>query len=120
VTKQEIFDKVYRWFAVDGNQRSFDTQRGLCAYRGKNGARCAVGVLIPDNEYSSRFEGDSVMVLLGREKCSPTLKAISEGNERFLAELQRAHDEATNHDRLTAALRSVARGHALSIPEAPQ
>lgn len=32
----------------------------ICRYRGDNGAKCAVGVLIPDERYEPRFEGNTV------------------------------------------------------------
>lgn len=32
----------------------------ICRYRGDNGAKCAVGILIPDERYDPRFEGGTV------------------------------------------------------------
>lgn len=34
---------------------------GGCAYRGRNGRRCAAGVLMKDEEYSPKFEGTMSM-----------------------------------------------------------
>lgn len=40
------------------NQRSSDG--GLCRYRGPNGLKCAVGVLIDDEHYNTDLEGYDV------------------------------------------------------------
>jgi hypothetical protein len=36
---------------------------GMCAYRGKDGTKCAVGCLILDDEYSTDMEGKPVKEL---------------------------------------------------------
>lgn len=48
LTKQEIFDKVWDYFVVQGKPRSSDAN-GKCQYLTDDGCRCAVGVLMPDN-----------------------------------------------------------------------
>jgi hypothetical protein len=48
VRRQAAFDKVWRHFVAEGGRPSID-DRGCCVYRGPFGARCAFGVLLPDN-----------------------------------------------------------------------
>ena len=57
---QQIFDKVSNHLLTQ-NRKSLGTSSGSsCAYRGVMGATCAVGCLIPDNEYLSSMEGQSI------------------------------------------------------------
>ena len=48
-TAQEIFDTVYHHFITNKQPRSTNTFGG-CQYRGPNGTKCAVGVLLTDDE----------------------------------------------------------------------
>lgn len=62
MNNQEAFNKVYKHFITDGNPRSlsvdnFNSAIEICAYRGGNGAKCALGCLIPDELYHPSFEG---------------------------------------------------------------
>jgi hypothetical protein len=57
-----------------------------CGYRGDNGTMCAVGCLIPDEHYSSEFEGYGATTLTMQ-------KQINVGdNIELLIDLQDAHD----------------------------
>lgn len=53
--RQAIFDTVARHLAAQGF-RAITNSR--CDYRGPRGERCAAGVLIPDDEYSSAMEAN--------------------------------------------------------------
>lgn len=54
MTEQEIFDTVARHLLTQG-KKSIGVEGG-CAYRGKEGCKCAAGCLIPDDLYDPRFE----------------------------------------------------------------
>ena len=55
MTKQEYFDLLCKC-AVDGTFPSYSVARGICMY--KNGfERCAVGILIQDEDYQPDLEG---------------------------------------------------------------
>lgn len=56
---QEIFDKVATHLLTQ-KKRAVVGRDERCAYRGKDGCMCAVGVLIPDDQYSTDMEGRSV------------------------------------------------------------
>lgn len=53
-TAQQIFDIVVQHLRKQG-ERSL-SKKGGCAYRGANGLKCAVGVLIPDYKYKASLE----------------------------------------------------------------
>jgi hypothetical protein len=57
-TLQEVFNIVSTHLLTQ-IKRSMSTRPGSfgCAYRGKDGMKCAAGVLIPDDQYNSRMEG---------------------------------------------------------------
>jgi hypothetical protein len=64
--KQKIFKKVAIHLLTQGkkSQRKLRFHRNtVCAYRGYNNLKCAIGCLIPDKLYSSDLEGCSVRSL---------------------------------------------------------
>lgn len=125
MTNQELFDTV-AVHLLKQNESSVD-EGGGCLYRSGD-LKCAVGVLIPDELYSSDIEGISVGKLYGgayfisaRKKVTDWLfTTFSENQIKFLTELQDIHDDglpsewrellerlAINHGLSTSALDSV-------------
>ncbi len=60
MTKQQLFDRVAAHLI---RQQEQSRHSGGCLYRGPNGLRCAVGVLIPDGLYHESFEQSFVPAL---------------------------------------------------------
>lgn len=101
---QEIFETVVRHLSKQG-RRSMRALHGAerpewieggapamrCAYRGDGGTMCAVGVLIPDEEYRPTLEGLLVRSLLDRADIGTAVAALRR-HASLLFELQRAHD----------------------------
>lgn len=87
---QEIFDTVARHLFTQGERSFNNILSKLCAYRGKNGMKCAIGCLIPDGRYELSIEGKTVYRL--SENKFPEWGPIRE----FLGELQIAHDQCEN------------------------
>ena len=58
-----------------------------CAYRGPRGARCAVGVMIPDDQYDPAIEGNGVHALN---------LVLGDIDVELLADLQDLHDNDSN------------------------
>ena len=54
-TNQTAFDTVVKNL-LKQNERSIQPDSNYCAYRGKNGLKCAIGWLIPDELYEERME----------------------------------------------------------------
>lgn len=106
-TPQEAFDKVCAHIKAQGHP---SVSGGICLYR--NGPdKCAIGVLIPDDEYSADLECKNA------EDIADQVDALQGLDQTFLRRMQSAHDYADqNHfvfDALTR-LRIVALEHNLS------
>jgi len=88
---QEIFDTVARHLLTQKQRAVTTTQKGdVCAYRGADGTKCALGCLIPDSLYSPDMEGDSAYYVL---KTYPAIAAhIGLGNMLLVMHLQPIHD----------------------------
>jgi hypothetical protein len=110
VTNQEAFDKVVRHLLTQ-IERSVGPD-GRCLYRGPRGLRCAVGCLIPEDQYLWDFEGyDS-------DHVAQRVPALSGVSIFLLTALQRVHDrEALEH--WPVELEAVANILGLAMPEVP-
>lgn len=84
-----------------------------CAYRGVDGAKCAVGVLITDEEYSPLLEGVDVFNMYDRDLLPPRLKEHID----LLCELQHWHDLKWNGTNTWSdSLARIAKSFGLSVP----
>jgi len=50
MTKQEAANRIIAWFEKPAAEFGWDSDKGQCVYLTDNGARCAVGILIPEKE----------------------------------------------------------------------
>jgi hypothetical protein len=92
MTPQEIFDTVAKHLFTQGKQ---STDYVSCLYRGPEGTKCAVGILIPDAAYDADMEGCSVAGLFDPDACqldefSPP--AWMAEHVSLLQRLQNVHD----------------------------
>lgn len=105
LTKQKAFDIVAKHLFEQG-QPSIDTSGATCMYRAPGGFKCAIGVLIPDDEYRSEFETRSVRDIL------PLVPSIKHLNVGLLDALQIVHDFSDgwrSSENMKIELRDVAR-----------
>lgn len=61
LSKSEIFNKVFAH--LSSQKRAAKNKSGICQYRTQNGKgknMCAVGCLIPEKNYDSNIEGNSI------------------------------------------------------------
>jgi hypothetical protein len=86
MTDQEAFDAMCRHL-LKMRRQTRDPATGACMYRGPRGTRCAVGALIPDEQYRSRFEGGYNLRRLTEE-----VRALNEVNYELLQSVQALHD----------------------------
>ena len=110
---QDVFD-IAAWHMLQQNERAHDGGC-TCRYRAADGLRCAVGWLIPDDEYRFEFEGCGVGGLIGeanKQHCSPAFVAFLMEHQRLLQHLQTAHDESPP-DAWPVVLQHVALAHGL-------
>jgi len=105
VSAQEVFDRVVTHLRAQ-NARSFILKMDspfdneyTCAYRGANGFKCAIGCLIPDEEYKPEMERGSLEMLLMDTANCPRLFAKNSATEKMfnqhyylLSSLQDIHD----------------------------
>jgi len=108
-TSQEVFDYVIDHLRKQG-RRAYDRELGKCLYLADDGAKCAVGCLIPGDVYSPHMENKTIeMLLLGRPYDDEPKRAIRkiERNLRklgfnrhadLLFHLQNLHDQTTAWD----------------------
>lgn len=108
MTNQEAFDKAAAHLLQQGRRAvapirnadgSFVSGGGTaCRYRAPNGDACAIGCLIPDDEYLPSMEGCSAArLILGRVEDRvfvppPSLAGL---DPSLLASLQSVHDDAS-------------------------
>ena len=93
MTPQEIFDTVCTHLAIQGH-RAVDEKTNSCTYLTKTGDKCAFGCLIPESEYTDRFEGHDntgVFSITMGDIQYPTINSLYENND-LIGELQYAHD----------------------------
>ena len=115
---QEIFDRVTRHLLTQRKRAEFLYN---CCYRTEEGLKCAIGCLIPDDEYTPQMESLTVCAMLVRFP-----KALGEAltvdkqplQDRkltldLLSRLQRVHDRYSPSQWPTS-LREVAKDLALS------
>ena len=102
-SEQEIFDKVAVHLLTQKKKAVDDGNAGFCMYRAPDGGKCAVGCLIPDEDYRTSMEGESVAYLSDHfESCAWMYKYLD-----LLCKLQGLHDNFTPSE-WPLALREIA------------
>ena len=84
MTNQEAFDKVCKHLLTQMKPSKLGPR---CRYRGPEGTMCAIGCLIPDDEYNVDFEGHNI----GGIRSS--VKSLRELELSLLCDLQSVHDD---------------------------
>lgn len=111
---QQAFDKAYLGLKAQGFERSYGND--ICLYRGPDGKKCALGHLIPDDQYRHDMEAKSVHTI---NNLFPN--ALPEGlrdldGRRALNALQRCHDFAVDAADMRDRLVHFAEMHDLTVP----
>lgn len=91
MTNQEAFDIMVNHLRTMPG-RSVNARKTVCQYRNSNGNKCAVGVLIPDNEYDSDWDINTIGIDMIYSKI-PSLQGL---NINLLQKMQDAHDNPNN------------------------
>ncbi len=93
---QAIFDFVVQKIWEQGGPARSGSS---CLYRHPNGRKCALGWLIPDDEYRGTMEGSSLMCATGKISNNTGIEGadsewfkVPEENIDLLINLQKAHD----------------------------
>jgi hypothetical protein len=88
--KQQVYDFV-RDKLIAQERGSVNINYRGCAYRGVDGAKCAVGWLIPDRQYNKDMEGD-VDNLFNYYNIDTHSNKSTVDKYEFLTRLQSVHD----------------------------
>lgn len=93
MTNQEIYNKVrdHLLTQMQKSEEKYDSEYAplnACRYRGHNGLKCAIGVLIPDNKYHSVLEG-----LNAKDRLILVATGCQDVQGDLLVDLQVVHDE---------------------------
>lgn len=119
MTAQEIFDKVSKHLVRQGRRSERGTSKpgeiGDCLLRAKDGSKCSIGVLIPDDVYRPDMEGLLVAKLLTSGLLSPPIAEELKPHLALLQRLQMIHD-CLDPVSWPRALRRVAMLDGLRIP----
>ena len=92
MTEQEIFDRVARHLLTQGREAQDHNKINgayVCRYKTADGLMCAIGCLIPPENYSEAMEGKRVM---HNEVYSRLPKLAEEVRANLLVSLQAIHD----------------------------
>ena len=122
LNRQKVFDTAFIGAKEQGFGHSLGPANdGTCAYRGKNGRKCLIGHLIPDDRYTMNLESDGPIDLAvkgifgtgyGEVSAEPKEKEEDAG---FLRALQMVHDYSTFD--MKKDLKEFAEKWNLTIPE---
>jgi len=116
---QAWFNTIYLGLNSQGFRQSSNDD--ICMYRGPDGLKCAVGWLIPDDQYTSDMEGHSIYSKMFHSIIFNE-KYVYVGEPKhgwllFLSELQMAHDCTQAPQQRREELEVIAKSHNLMIPD---
>lgn len=119
---QKTFNRMYEHINAQGPCVEENNQ---CLYRSAEGASCAIGVLLSDDEYHSDMEAKGFLTLAEDSNLLPAWMTDNTQIIAFLAEAQSAHDMSVGRcpDRrkfpakFQLAMRRLADKHDLSMPD---
>lgn len=109
MNRQEIFNKVATHLLRQGKA---SLTFGICTYRGDDGTKCAIGIFIPDGQYSPYIEGKRVNAA---ELYSRLPSFILEDLD-FARMLQHLHDCHENWSDIYKSLQDFALRNKLEMP----
>ncbi len=102
MTNQEAFDKCLTEIRAQGRPsvaKKYNDDFGTgwkCMYRSPDGCKCAAGVFIDDDEYSSDLEGEAAYFEGGKVKEILVKKGLVD--RKLVNGLQYAHDDAATDE----------------------
>lgn len=94
ITAQQILDANFQWFIIEQHPPSMGKGSDSCVYRGPNGLKCGIGLVLPDELYVERMDlegmNSTIAQVLGEY---PGVAEFFDGVPvQFLTDIQHAHD----------------------------
>jgi hypothetical protein len=125
MTRQEILNKVWYHFVTMKRSFGYDKIKKVCVYKTRGGAKCGIGCLIPNELYDPKMDCQaSNAYSLGVHSNKFVQKALKKigirfkGNEQFLTDIQKAHDDSAEYDQSIAEnLMELAKDYKLKLPK---
>lgn len=114
MNNQEIFDVVANHLLKQQSKSLLSDGVGKCAYRGVNGLKCAVGILIPDHLYDETMEYKNIQSVIVDYPAFRGYLNAGEDEIDLLEQLQFIHDYA-EVTAWNARLKEVAKDFALDV-----
>lgn len=119
MSDQEVFDIVATHLFAQGKRSlKVGAERiGTCAYRGADGLKCAIGILIPDAIYQKKWDDCSNAIDTLLDRATKALRPLHT-HSWLLEELQNVHDMENywlSTEQMHDALEDVAERHLLTI-----
>ncbi|TPL66593.1 hypothetical protein [Mesorhizobium sp. B2-4-1] len=111
---QQTFNTIYLGLQAQGWRQSYDREAFMCAYRGANNHKCAIGHLIPDDQYVPKMD-DFVAGVLGYDWFKE-LNFVPELTRDEFNGLQACHDNNVHPDEMKAAFITFGQKFGLEIP----
>jgi hypothetical protein len=136
-TKQDVFTAAVLGLAAQGFMRSMEAPEGCtwdddaqafldvdgdansaeCLYRGPDGMKCAVGVLMTDEAYKPEMEHTGVSsVIRNYEKVRALFSEEVLNDVNFFSDLQGCHDDGTTPQAMQDNLKGFAKKYDLVWP----
>lgn len=115
MTLQEILDHVYLALIKQGCRSTTDDGE-LCMFRNEHGDKCAVGHLIPGDEYDPEMDDPDG---LGNSQVLRIIAEKLQVERTFLLHLQHCHDKADDDNfaaTFTAKITAFAKEYNLNVP----
>lgn len=92
MNKQEIFDECLNKMRAQGKPGMHATK--TCAYLAKDGSKCAIGILLTQEQLEKVKDYVCSVTALPKEILQERFGDLDVKERRFLADLQHAHDAA--------------------------
>jgi len=116
-SRQELFDIMATHLMTQGT-RSVNPDSAVCLYRGPNGTKCAVGVLIPDDEYDEDMENEKAGAVAAHFIKDSDLRQEFQNNFALMQDMQQLHDR-TDVVMWRVKLSVIATDHQLNTNSTP-
>ena len=108
-TKQNMFDHVVTCLSIQ-KRRSMMEGGDVCAYRSKDGLRCAAGHCIPDEDYEEYWDFDFGWSI---DRVVSECASLDDSLRLLMSGLQECHDDSRTVEDIQSSLKSTAEDFSL-------